>query len=553
MQTGGRYLMNVVQEQLSFAGPLAETYVNQFSAVELLYESDPGQSNSWTERAAWLDQTEHTRIDRKALAARLREYNGRYNSDPAVERAIGQLEQPGTAVIVGGQQSGLFTGPLLVVYKAVTILKAAKAASDRLKRPVVPVFWIAGEDHDWDEVNHAYVLSPDLQVRRIRMHRGAMDRLPVSFTKVTAEAWEKAVSELEQLLPDSEHKAGIMELVRCCSEDTDNLTAYFAKLIGALFGKHGLVLLDSSDPELRRLEMPVFERMIRQNDELESAYHETVRDMAGLGYEPSAEVAESGANLFYISERERLLLFKREGRFEDRKGKVSFTDEELLAELREHPERFSNNVLTRPLMQDSLLPVLGSVLGPGEIAYWGLTRKAFHKLGLKMPLLLPREAFTVVDGTLQKYMEKYQLSWNDVKDAEVFHRKRETWLASQERMQVDQRFNEVIAAFGELYEPLLEELAGVQSGLSRLGAVNRDKIIGQIEYLRGKAKDALEQIHETGLRHFDRIQLSLFPLNKPQERVYNLFDALNRFGMDWIDGLMDIPYEVSGKHRIIYL
>lgn len=545
--------MNVVQEQLSFAGPLAEVYVNQFSAVESLYESDPGQADCWAERALWLDQTEHTRVDRKALAARLREYNGLYNPDPSVQRAIDQLELPGTAVIVGGQQSGLFTGPLLVVYKAVTILKAAKAASAQLNRPVVPVFWIAGEDHDWEEVNHAYVLSPELQVRRIRMHRGAMDRLPVSFTKVSAEAWEKALSELESLLPDSGHKAAIMELVRSSCGDADHLTAGFAKLIGALFGKHGLVLLDSSDPELRRLEIPVFERMILQNEELESAYHETVRDMAGLGYEPSAEVAEGGANLFYISERERLLLFKREGRFEDRKGKVSFTADGLLAELREHPERFSNNVLTRPLMQDSLLPVLGSVLGPGEIAYWGLTRKAFRKLGLRMPLLLPREAFTVVDGTLQKYMKKYELSWHEVKDAETFRSKREAWLAAQERMPVDQRFDEVVAAFEALYNPLLEELAGVQSGLSRIGAVNRGKIIDQIEYLRGKAKDAMEQIHATGLRHFDRIQLTLFPLNKPQERVYNLLDALNRYGIDWIEDLMDIPYELTGKHRIIYL
>ncbi|MNW56623.1 putative cysteine ligase BshC [compost metagenome] len=83
--------------------------------------------------------------------------------------------------------------------------------------------------------------------------------------------------------------------------------------------------------------------------------------------------------------------------------------------------------------------------------------------------------------------------------------------------------------------------------------MNRDKILDQIEYLRGKAKDAMEKIHETGLHHFDRIQLSLFPLNKPQERVYNLFDTLNRFGMDWIEDLLDIPYELTGKHRIIYL
>lgn len=553
MQTGGRKLMNVVQEQLPFAGPLAEVYVNQFATVQQLYESNPAEASSWAERVAWLDQSEHTRVGRKALAARLREYNRQYNPDPAVEQAIHQLEQPGTAVIVGGQQSGLFTGPLLVIYKAVTILKAAKDASARLNRPVVPVFWIAGEDHDWDEVNHTYVMAPDLQVRRIRMHRGGMERLPVSFTKVTSEAWDKALTELEQLLPDSEHKAVVLDLARSSSADADNLSVAFAKLMGTLFGKYGLVLLDSSDPELRRLEIPVFEQMIRRNDELESAYHETVRDLAILGFEPSAEVAEDGANLFYINERERLLLFKREGRFEDRKGKLSFTADELLDELREHPERFSNNVLTRPLMQDSLLPVLGSVLGPGEIAYWSLTRKAFHKLGLKMPLLLSREAFTVVDRTVQKHMQKYQLSWEDVKDAEGFRRRRDAWLAAQERMPVDQRFDEVIAAFVDLYNPLIEELAGIQNDLSRLGAVNRDKIIGQIEYLRGKAKDTLEKIHETGLRHFDRIQLSLFPLGKPQERVYNLFDALNRYGADWIEDLMNIPYELTGVHRIIYL
>jgi uncharacterized protein YllA (UPF0747 family) len=150
-------------------------------------------------------------------------------------------------------------------------------------------------------------------------------------------------------------------------------------------------------------------------------------------------------------------------------------------------------------------------------------------------------------------MQKYQLSWDDVKDAEGFRRRRDAWLAAQERMPVDQRFDEVIAAFVDLYNPLIEELAGIQNDLSRLGAVNRDKIIGQIEYLRGKAKDTLEKIHETGLRHFDRIQLSLFPLGKPQERVYNLFDALNRYGEDWIEDLMNIPYELTGKHRIIYL
>lgn len=546
-------LMNIVQDLLAPAGPLADAYAHRFGAVAQLYEYDPALDESWSSRLEWLDETEDRRISRTALVSRLREYNRLHNPDAAVEQALGKLEQPGTAVIVGGQQSGLFTGPLLVIYKAITIIKAAKTAAAKLNRPVVPVFWIAGEDHDWDEVNHSYILSPDLQVKRIRIKRDPDNRLPVSFSQVQSEDWEQAADELEQLLPGSEFKSGLMELFRRSAAESASLSECFAKLMGAWFGKYGLVLLDSADGELRKLETPVFESIIRQNDELEAAYFESARDLAALGYEPQAEVSEGGANLFYIHEQERLLLFKREGGFADRKGKVSFTRDELLAELREHPERFSNNVLTRPLMQDSLLPVLGAVLGPGEISYWALTRKAFGKLGLKMPLLLARESFTVVEGTLQKHMEKYGLRWDDVKDLEVLRQKREAWLANQDAIRIDARFDEIKSAFGEMYDPLIEQLAGIQNGLLKLGTANRDKIYDQIEYLRGKAKDALEKSNEAGLRHFERIELSLFPLRKPQERVYNIFYYMNRFGVEWIDALMDIPYDITGTHRIIYL
>ncbi|WP_018753264.1 bacillithiol biosynthesis cysteine-adding enzyme BshC [Paenibacillus sanguinis] len=546
--------MNVVQEQLSSAQPLAEVYVNQFSAVELLYESDPAQSASWSKRAAWLDESEHTRIGRIELAAYLREYNRRFNPHPAVEQAISDLEQPGAAVIVGGQQSGLFTGPLLVIYKALTVIKAAKKASADLKRPVVPVFWIAGEDHDWDEVNHSYFLSPELQVRRIRVHRDAVDRRPVSYTNVSPEDWQQAVAELEQQLPDSEFKAELLAMLhQLQGKQASSLSEMFARLMGNLFGKYGLILMDSADPKLRRLELPVFEAIIAQNDELEGAYFNAVRDMAELGYSPAAEVSENGANLFYVDGHERRLLFKQSGRYSDRKRKVSFSQEELLSELRKYPERFSNNVLTRPLMQDSVLPVLAAVLGPGEISYWALTRRAFRKLGLRMPLLLPRESFTVIEPTVQKYMNKYGIKWNDVKEREDFRQKREAWLSAQDELQTDPRFDEVIRAFADMYNPLIEQLSGIDTGLHKLGVVNRDKIIEQMNYLRGKTKDALARNHDTGLRHFDRIELSLFPLNKPQERVYNIFYYLNRFGLDWIDDLMDISYNETGKHRIIYL
>lgn len=544
--------MNVVQEPLQSGQPLAESYVSDYQRVERFYGGNPADERSWMARLQWLDQTERLRAERKEVVDRLRQYNERFNPDAAVAESLNKLEQPGTAVIAGGQQSGLFTGPLLVIYKAITIIKAAEQASSMLGRDVVPVFWIAGEDHDWDEVNHTYVLSPDLEISRIRIPREEGPRGPVSQTPVSEEEWSSAARELEQLLPDSEFKGDLLQHLRDALNASASLTEAFARLLGAWFGKYGLVLLDSADPALRRLEMPMFEAMIRSNDELESAYQAASREIAAKGYHPQAEVAEGGANLFYISQGERLLLFKRDGRYVDRKGSVAFTPDQLIAELHSHPERFSNNVLTRPVMQDYLLPVLGSVLGNGEIAYWGLTGQAFEQLGLRMPILLPRMSFTIVDGTLQKHMDKYGLAWEDVMDPAAFGRIKAEWLRGQDKLRLDEQFEEMKQAFAGMYDPLLEQLASVEKGLLKLGDTNKAKIIAQIDFMQARVKDALARSNEAGLRQFDRIELSLFPQHKPQERVFNIFAYINRYGFDWIDRLMEVPYELMGQHRMIY-
>ncbi|SDE77372.1 bacillithiol biosynthesis cysteine-adding enzyme BshC [Fontibacillus panacisegetis] len=545
--------MKIVEEPWPSGQPLAEALINNYSSVEHLYGYNPRFDESWSNRLDYLHSSDSKRADRSKLVKVLREFNHRYNSHEAVDKALDKLALKETAVIVGGQQSGLFTGPLLVIYKAVTIIKAAQHAAAKLGQHVVPVFWIAGEDHDWDEVNHTYVLSSDLHVSRIRIPRDSDHRRPVSWTEVSHEEWEEAAQELEQLLPGSEFKESMMDVFKQAAMESATLTECFARLMGSWFGRYGLILLDSADPGLRALEVDVFEDIINRNDEMEQAYHISADEVVGLGYAPQADVARDGANLFYINDGERLLLFKQNGKFCDRKGKVAFTREELLAELMSHPDRFSNNVLTRPIMQECMLPVLGTVLGNGEIAYWALTGRAFHTLGLEMPILLPRESFTVMEGTLQKHMEKYGLSWDDVKDRDHLNNKRDSWLSEQDALHLDEQFDEIKAAFTGMYNPLIDQLGGIQNGLVKLGNANRDKIVDQIEYLRGKAKDALAKTNEAGLRHFDRIELSLFPQNKLQERVYNVFYYLNRYGEDWIDGLVNIPYDVTGTHRVIYL
>lgn len=542
--------MNVIPQALRKGSALGEDYVRGQHAHEL-YEYDLQSDHSLQRRAEWLDTAPRPRVDRNALVEVLASYNATYNDDPAVRESLEKLKDEQSLVVVGGQQSGLFTGSLLVVYKAATIVHAARMASRQLGREVVPVFWIAGEDHDWDEADHTYVLTSELEVRRLRMESWHDGKSSVSQVAVPTEKWEEAIKELELVLADSEFKAEILELLRRELAGALNLSEGFARLMGRLFGRYGLVLVDSADPALRQIERPMFRQLIERSDEFEQAYLTAAARIENAGYEQQAQAVEGAANLFYIHEGQRLLLYKQDGKFMDRRGTVIFTKEELLDLLDRCPERFSNNVLTRPLMQDYLFPVLQAVLGLGEIAYWAGTKDGFQVAGMQMPILLPRMSFTLLDPVTKKHMQQYGLAFEDV--MERFEARKEAWLAEQDKLGMDGMFEQVKAEFERLYAPLIGRLSELQPGLSSLGEKNQAKIVDQIAFLQTKTKQTIARQNEAELRRWDRMYKTLFPLDRPQERVYTVFYMLNRYGLDWIDTLMSVEPDLTGGHRIIEL
>ncbi|WP_440111092.1 bacillithiol biosynthesis cysteine-adding enzyme BshC [Paenibacillus sp. QZ-Y1] len=543
--------MKGIIEALRSGTRLAEDYVCSKDAARALYEYDIRWESGLHARADWLDQSENTRITRQSLAEYLRLYNKRVNDHDAVHESITRLAEQDALVVTGGQQSGLLTGPLFVIYKAVSVITAAREAEKRLKRPVVPVFWIAGEDHDWDEVNHTYLPDSRGDMTKLKLQGRFAGRDSVSYVRIETEQWVTVLEQLEQLLPDTVHKPQLMKLITEIHKSSSNLSDAFARLISALFGSSGLILMDAADPALRRLERPVFERLIRDNEPLRKAYTQGASALEEAGYAMPAEVSEDGANLFYIHEGARLLLMLKDGLFSDRKGLVSFTEERLLQELEEYPERFSNNVLTRPLMQDSILPVAAVILGQGEIAYWGLTREAFRQFGVQMPILLPRLSFTIMEDVHHKHMKHYGLSFQDVQYR--MEEKKERWLAQQETFQVDEQFEKVQQAFADLYRPLLDQITEIDPGLDRIGATNLTKINEQMQYLKQKTHKAIEDKHNVSLRHWNGMQNSLFPMNKPQERVHNALFYLNRYGTKWIDELIESQREFRGEHQVITL
>ncbi len=529
---------------------LTEHYRHDFGSVRRLFEYDPRGEESLTARAEWLDDHRADRADRDKLADVLVRYNRRIGNSEQALSAAESLRSPDALAVVGGQQAGLFTGPLYVVHKAITIIQTAAQAAKRLKRPVTPVFWVAGEDHDFDEVNHVYFLSAQQAIGKVKIEHPTGKRASVSQLVLSAACWEDAVGQMERALPDTEFKPGLIGKLRDIAARSRTLADFFGAMMAWLFADYGLVLVDSDDPGLRELEAPMFGRLLDSCERLNEAYRESTDLLESLGYRPQVELNPDSANVFFYFDGERQLLQIGDKGFTNRNRDFLFGKEELLEMARTGPRRFSNNVLTRPIMQEYLFPVLQTVLGPGEIAYWAQTGRAFRLLEMRMPPLVPRLELTLVEGTVRKHMRKFDLSFEDV--VRRFEDQKKAWLERQDQMRLAERFEQVKREFQQLYGPVLELAAEIDPGLRKLGDVNMRKIIEQIEFLENRAKTGFESQFEAALRQLERIRLSILPLEKPQERVYNVCAYLNRYGDRWLHELIGTEIGDPLAHQIVY-
>ncbi|QGG56906.1 bacillithiol biosynthesis cysteine-adding enzyme BshC [Paenibacillus sp. B01] len=549
--------MDIVRMELPFGQPLADAYIQRRDpALEALFGHHPADGSSWRRRLDYLNGSADRRAGSRELAGALRAFQQPLGISEAAERNLERLAD-GAPVVVGGQQAVLWTGPLMILYKAVTILQAADAASKRLGVPVVPVFWIAGEDHDWDEACLACLPSPvdAPELRRLSMPRPPGPATSVSRTRLGGSDLEAALTELEAGLADTPFKPELLRSLRARAAGCATLTELFAALLTDWLGESGLLLADADHPALRRLEGPMFRRLAESSGELAAAYAASTRRVEALGYKAQAEAAEDAANLFLFAEEpracERLLLQRAGGRFRDRRGLVSLSEAELLELAEAHPERLSNNVLTRPLMQDYLFPVLSTVLGPGEIAYWAQTAEAFGRLGMQMPIVTPRLSFTLLEPHAVKTMARHSLQLEQVLaglggvKAELLDR--------QGAADIRGGFEQALQAMREAYRPALALAAGQERGLEELGRTNWERIAREIGYMQAKTLQALESRERTELDRLAGLELSAVPEGRPQERVLAAVYFMNRYGRGWLDRLLAEPYEPCAKHGVMRL
>ncbi|MBM7578404.1 bacillithiol biosynthesis cysteine-adding enzyme BshC [Jeotgalibacillus terrae] len=536
--------MLVKQFDLPAIQPFASAYIKESSNTMKHFHYS--YSHDFKKRLTDLDQRSFMRNE---LAACIESFMGNLPSSRETASSLDALKGDGVAV-VGGQQAGLLTGPLYSIHKVLSIIKFAEKQSEDLGRKVIPIFWIAGEDHDFLEINHVYTESEGKLIKKGYPERVLTKKMAsdISYSHSEMEAW---IDEVLSEFGETSHTTGLKKKLYRAAADCTNISKMFAWLIMDLFKDTGLLVLDAADPELRKLESSFFKQLIEQNQEINRSVLEQQKLLKQDGFSPMIELEEDAANLFIRRDGERQLLFYKDDAFYDKDGR-SYTFKEIINTAENSPEDLSNNVVTRPLMQEWLIPTLAFIGGPGEIAYWAELKTGFEKAGFHMPPVVPRLNFTIVERHIEQYAAELGVEIEHAISNGTENEKTAYFDSVK-----DQSLRSVIQETEKQLENQYEEIKKLSNkydpAFNQIVEKNLNFHLKQLTFLQMKSDQSISQKHGHILRRYDSVQNALRPLGGPQERIWNIYYYINRYGETFMSDLLKAEAAFNHKHNIIYI
>jgi bacillithiol synthase len=480
---------------------------------------------------------------RKEVAAILRRQNASLRAGPATQANLDRLEQ-GAVAIVSGQQVGLFGGPAYAFYKALSAIQIAQELTDA-GTLAVPVFWMATEDHDLDEVRHVGWFDTG-NVLRFELPANAANSSPVGRLPLGPDV-NGLVAKACSLLsgPAADRLSAILQT---SYRPEETYGSSFGKLFAALFAEQGLILLDPGDEKLHRLAMPVYRKAVEDRDQLNKALLDRDAELEQAGFEPQVKVTAKSTLLFSLRGGSRHVISASNDGFQS--GETSWTRDELLRLVETEPESISPNALLRPVVQDYLLPTVAYLGGPAEISYFAQSQAIYsHVLG-RMPVVLPRAAFTIVDPKADKLLQKYNLCIENLwAGSQELRRKMEAVSVPETLARdLDRDKDQIDQALANLSQ----QIAKLDATLGGSVETARAKINFHLENLRRKIGRSLDE--KVGLlnEHERFLENLLYPHKTLQSRELSLLPFLARWGMDGLKELQALSGTANLKeHRIV--
>jgi len=524
--------------------PLFLDYLHRYRALSEFFPGDPFENESWAKVARELDAVTHPRA---AVSRALLDLNRDLGADEAAISSVTALEE-GALAVVTGQQVGILGGPLYTLYKALSAVRVARSASALLGRPVVPLFWMDADDHDFDEVRRAHLLNPSGELVSVRYEsEDGESRIPVGGRRL-GPAIEKVLEEASQTLPASEFKAELLQALDAYSPGSSLAEAFGSFLLRLTRGT-GLAIVDPSIPALKRLAVDLFRRELSEGQASRESVRAATRKLVAAGYHAQASVVDSHLNLSYARPERHPISVEGSG-FRLAPEGVALSREEVERLLDEEPECFSPNVLLRPLYQDTLLPTLAYIAGPSELAYFAQLRGLYAHFGVTMPLVAPRASFTVVERPQARFLERYGV------DLVRLNSDDESLLNEILRRHSPPRLEEDLAratsCIQEITSALERDLAEVDPTLVPTVASTRGKLLHHLKELESKAHRAVKRKNETVHGQFLATRTALFPGFELQERKLSPLVFLNKHGWHFSRMVEDGADPAVKTHLLLY-
>ena len=461
------------------------------------------------------------------------------------EEALGRVTGEGGYFVTTGQQPGLFGGPLYGLYKALTAVRLAEDLEAALARPVMPLFWVASDDHDWAEANHVHVVDGSDELVRVSLGgASAGSPRPLGRTKLGG-AVAGALDRLAHALRRNDFHTRYMDGLRDIFVPAATMASAFTDLLCELLGDTPLGLVDAGHPLLKEACRPVFRAEAEDPRASEGVLRDTSEALRAGGYELQAPLVPNATLLFadLRDGRERLesldngFRLMRSGRVLSRRRVLGLIDAD--------PESVSPNVLLRPVVESFLFPTLAYVGGPGELAYFGQLGGLFRRHGVGMPVVAPRASLLVVEPKVARVLEKFALTPGEVRDGDAL-------LSRLARDRLPEEAKETIARWRAAVEAMGGELAAAVAAVDPTlrGAVTKARNAGlaSLGTLEKKIVRAVRRESDATRARIDRARVNLWPAGKPQDRVLSPLQYLVRHGPGFPSrALADIRIRLGGR------
>ena len=488
--------------------------------------------------AQLIDQRKSMPINRVSLVESLQtQYQGVAISELTKENIL-KLSKENTFTVTTGHQLNLFTGPLYFIYKIISVINLAKSLKNNYPEfDFVPVYWMAAEDHDFEEINHFNVLGNKIELPRTQ--RGAVGKMKLTGV-------DEVLKQLSEILGNRPQAEEILKQFSSFYSEEKTFTEATRAFVNHLFGKHGLVIIDGDDTTLKKQMIGEFKRelTLQQNAKI---INETSSKLEALGYK--SQITPREINLFYLQENSRERIVYEDGLYRVLNTSISFSEKNIITELETHPERFSPNVALRPMYQEKILPNLAYIGGGGELAYWFQLKEAFDSNKISFPLLILRNSALIVDEGSKKRLDKIGVSMQQMfGDTDVFINQ---FLKQGAEIVLDLKKEELEIA--DVFAEMIKKAEIIDATLKPMISAELQKTLKSVQNIEGRLIRAEKQKEEVTINQIKNIKEKLFPKGSLQERQDNLVLLFLLMGFDAVDQLMLNLNPLEQEFKIIEL